>query len=723
MTDTEFTQDPGARPIRFGAAYYPEYQRRPDLAEDLRLMAAAGFDVIRVGESVWSTWEPEDGRFETDWLEPVLDAAHAHGIGAILGTPTYALPMWLARRHPEVAGESATGQRIGWGGRQEMDFTHPAYRWYAERIIRVVVERYRDHPAIIGYQVDNEPGLRLLHNEGIFQRFVDSLRTRYGDVETLNREWGLTYWSHRLSTWADLWRPDGNQQPQYDLAWRRFQADLVTEFIGWQADLVRDLSRDGQFVTTCVSMEQSAVEDVDLGAQLDILSGNAYYDMGDSLTNPSPVPAARGPMGWIVRGPWAVTHLADLMWSSRQAPFLVTETNAGSIGNSATAMSPYPGQWRQAAWLLVSRGARMVSYWHWNTLPYGAETHWVGVLPHSGRPGRVYAELASLGADLTKAGAAFAGAEPEFDIAVLWDCDSKFALTTQGPLGAPGGTVDPDSYRRIVQPFCRGITETGRQQRLVRAQHLLPSRGGTLSPQEAAAAYPVLLVAGLYLTAPDDLTFLEAYAAAGGHLVLGPRTAYADREGRPWADPAPAHLHRAARAWYAESATLARPVAVVAQDFSVANDFCGAMTDYAELLVVGPPTAPGGPSTTTEGAQVLARLDHPHYGTFAAMTTAPHGAGRVTLVGGIPDEDLARSLARWLAPHRISGWPELPPAVTDMTSRTPDGRQVHVLHNWSWTPTTVSATTPFDDLLGGMAIAPGDPIRLGPWDVRVLLAG
>ena len=52
--------------IGFGAAYYAEYQRRPDVETDFNLMAEAGFSVIRVGESVWSSWEPEDGRFELD---------------------------------------------------------------------------------------------------------------------------------------------------------------------------------------------------------------------------------------------------------------------------------------------------------------------------------------------------------------------------------------------------------------------------------------------------------------------------------------------------------------------------------------------------------------------------------------------------------------------------------------------------------------------------------
>ena len=95
--------------ILFGAAYYAEYQLTDRMDEDLDLMAAAGFTVIRVGESVWSTWEPRDGEFDLEWLLPVLDGAAARGIGVVLGTPTYAIPPWLQVKHPELAGHAATG--------------------------------------------------------------------------------------------------------------------------------------------------------------------------------------------------------------------------------------------------------------------------------------------------------------------------------------------------------------------------------------------------------------------------------------------------------------------------------------------------------------------------------------------------------------------------------------------------------------------------------------
>lgn len=155
---------------------------------------------------------------------------------------------------------------------------------------------------------------------------MDELRRTYGDVETINRAWGLTYWSHRLSTWADLWTPDGNAQPQYDLAWRRFQARLTTDFIAWQAGIVRQLAGSEQFVTTCIAYSRPAVDDRALTEALDVTAGNPYYAMQDALVMPSDsIPR----QGWATSGTWSAFKSADRMYSSRQAPFLVTEPMPG----------------------------------------------------------------------------------------------------------------------------------------------------------------------------------------------------------------------------------------------------------------------------------------------------------------------------------------------------------------------------------------------------------
>jgi len=676
--------------VLFGAAYYHEYQPHDRLEQDLDLMAEARFSVIRVGESVWSTWEPENGRFDLDWLQPVLDGAHARGIAVLLGTPTYAVPPWLVRLYPEIAGERKTGQRIPWGARQEVDFTHPAFRFHAERVIRKIIGRYADHPAVVGFQVDNEPGNELFHNHGVFQRFVDSLRHTYGDVQKLNDEWGLVYWSHRLSDWADLWTPDGNYQPQYDVAWRQFQADQTTEFIGWQADIVREYARPDQFVTTCIAYERPAMADDELVRRLDVTAGNPYYAMQDGLLHPQTRPAQQN---WTTRGTWALYLSADRMYSSQQRPFLVTETNAQSIGFPWDNRPAYDGQWRQAAWALVSRGAKMIEYWHWHTLHFGAETYWGGVLPHNGRPGRTYKEIAQLGAELEAAGSLVADLTPDSDVTMLYSLPSKWLMQKYPPLSHEDGSPDDRSYHGLFDPFYRGAFDAGLQMRILHASQFSKD-----------VVSPVLVVPGLYLADDALLEQLVAYAAAGGHLVVGPRTGYADHEARARTATMPAGLAAAAGVSYDEYSNLSAELPVrAAADSPLELGDDAAATRWADGLQV-------------DGADVLAGYDHPHFGRWPAITTRAHGNGRITYVGTVPNGPLATALFRWIAP---TTWTDLPTSVTVTSATAADGRRLRFVHNWSWDAVSVDLPAPFHDVLADRSVE--DKLDLGPWDVRVLV--
>jgi len=693
------------RQVLFGAAYYHEYQPSPRLETDLDLMVEAGFSVIRVGESVWTTWEPEDGRFDLEWLQPVLDGAHARGIGVVLGTPTYAAPPWLVRRYPEIAAESATGVRVPWGGRQEIDYTHPAFRFHAERVIRQVIGRYAAHPAVIGFQVDNEPGLLLFHNHGVFQRFVDELRLRYQTVDNLNEVWGLVYWSHKLSTWADLWLPDGNYQPQYDLAWRTFQARLTTEFIAWQAGIVSEYAREDQFVTTCIAYERPTVDDANLAATLDVTSGNPYYAMQDALAMPAATSAAQG---WATSGAWSLFLSADRMYASKQAPFLVTETNAGAIGGPATNYPAYDGQWRQAAWAFVSRGAEMIEYWHWHSNHFGTETYWMGILPHDQQPGRVYAELQRLGHEFQRAGSEVVGLRPDAQVGLLYSARSKWGLAFQAPFPKPGisfaGSLDDHdqrSYHKIFEAFYRGTFDAGVSARIIHDEQF---GAADFDPVASAAELPVLVVPGLLVADDDLLDRLRSYAAAGGHLVLGPRSGYGDEEGRARTDVKPARLAEAAGVRYQEFSNLDQPVPVTstADGFELSSG--ASATAWIDGLILA------------EGEGLLG-YRHPHFGRFPAVVTRQHGRGRITTIGTVPDPVLAADLLRWLVPEHL--WGPLPASISVHSATNVAGNRIHVVHNWSWDRQRITLTEPLLDLLADDD-AQLCELDLGPWDVRVL---
>ena len=621
--------------IRFGAAYYAEYHR-DDVEADLDLMAEAGLH-RHPGRRVGVVDVGAGGRAcstSTGCSRSSTAPTSAASASSSAPRPTRCRRGWpgCTRRSP---ARRPAGQRIGWGARQEVDFTHaglplPRRAGHPRRSSTAT----RDHPAVIGFQVDNEPGLRLLHNHGVFQRFVDWLRRRYGDVETPEPRSGAsstgrtgsrpgptcgsrTATSSRSTTW-----PGGASRPSWSPS---SSAGRPTSSASRR--------RPAQFVTTCISYEQPGVDDVELSARLDVAARQRLLrDAGLARATRPTCRRATGPMGWVVRGPWARVPTSPTSCTPRrQAPFLVTETNAGSIGVLLRRTSPpYDGQWRQAAWLLVARGARMVEYWHWHTLPFGAETYWGGVLPHSGVPGRAYREIARIGAELREVGDAFADATPDYDVAVLYDSDSKFALATQGPVPGDGlGHVDPDSYRHIVAAFSRGIFDAKRQQRLVRREQLARRATLTASPSSSSPRCTRRRTTTSTASPPTP--------GPGATWCVGPRTGYGDIEGRARAERAPARLERRRR-------RLVRGDVVPGGAGPGRRGRSPARRPrLAEGLVL-------------DGAEALATYAHPHLGRWAAVTTRPVGAGRVTVVGTVPDQELAsrpRPLAGAVARRRL----------------------------------------------------------------------
>jgi len=694
------TASPRFSGVLFGAAYYAEYQPSDRLEPDLDLMQQAGFSVIRVGESVWSTWEPREGEFDLDWLQPVLDGAHARGIGVILGTPTYAVPPWLQVLHPEIAAETSTGVRAGWGARQEMDQSHPAYRAFAERIVRKVIERYADHPAVIGYQVDNEPGMQLPHNEHTFARFVEWLQAKYGTVEELNRQWGLVYWSHLLSDWSELWRPDGNAQPQYQLEWRRFQSTLATELIAWQAEVVREYARDDQFVTTCISYSRPQVSDDELVGSLDVVAGNPYYKMQDGLDAASDIPQRDR---WWHSSVWALFEWGDRAYSSAQSQYLVTETDAQSIGHAWQNHPPFPGQLRQAAFALLARGGRMIEYWHWHTLHFGTETYWGGVIPHSGIPGRIYREVAQLGGELRAIGSALDDFAPDADVLMLYSTDTKWLFEATPPLADATGGPDADAYAHIFDAFYRGLFETGAQ---LRVQH--PRQFLTIGADELAARYPVLIAPALYVADDAVLRHLTDYAESGGHLVIGIRTGYGDELARARNAIAPGPLADAAGLHYDEYSNIDTPLAVSAVDGRIELEPGAAGVGWIDILEL-------------DGAEEIAGFAPSELGAGAAVTSTTFGAGRVSYLATVPNPELGRSLGRWLVPDTAHRRWDAGETVT-VSSGVSDGHELVFLSNWSAAPTTVIAPTPVRDLVSGTAYAVGDPVLLEGRSAVVLVS-
>ena len=700
--------------ILYGAAYYNEYHQakitdangveiaaRTD--EDFRLMNQAGLSVIRVGESVWQKWEPAQGTFDLEWLQPILDRAQANGMGVIIGTPTYALPRWIYLNHPDVVAHRATGAPIPYGHRQNADYSSAKFRVLCEPVIRKMVDRYKDHPAVIGWQVDNEPGAELLHNDGVFESFKKSLQDEYGSIENLNSAWGLTYWSHALASFDELWRPDGNTNPSYILAWRRHQAKITNEFLQWQREIVRSLIPAEHFITTCVALSRPGMDNFTIGESLDVTSVNVYYASQDGLEHPTrlrePGEEMPAPMWVPLSGASALNLICDTSRGIKQSNFMVTETNGSSIsqGPAMAAFPHYPGQFKQAAINMVSRGAELVEYWHWHTLPYGIENHWGGILPHSLEPGRTYEAFADTAKALDKI-STLGKFTPAAEVALVVSTASRWAFEFQGPLRQPNGWVDPLSYEKTLQSSYEIAYSNGLGVQIF-GENQLP-----LNEDVAAfvAKHPIMILHSIYVCSDEVLAFARAYAEAGGRLVITPRTGYAHSNGMLRTQVQPAGFNDLLGS-YNEFSNLTKSINVVAPD----GEVVGAGYGWFDEMIA---------SANTD---TVARLDHPFFGEFSALTKTQTGKGSVYYLAVYPDAQFAKFIGAQLAeeigfkaPAEVSS-----ESVVINRAKTSDGHDAFFVFNWSWKPALVKFNVPVQAVLGA-----AETVELGAWDVQVFIS-
>ena len=261
--------------VLYGAAYYTEYMPYDRLDRDVQLMQQAGISVVRMGESSWGLWEPEDGRFEYAWMDRVIDRMQKAGIKVILGTPTYSVPAWMYKEHPEIFITRFGGQTITFGNRQNTDLMNPIYRSYSERVIRKLLEHYKNNTTVIGWQIDNETSAGGAANPDVQAGFVNYLQKKFQTVDELNKVWGLNYWGQRLNDWTEIPPEEGIINPGWKLEWERYQQWMTTDFLAWQSRIVNEYKRPDQFIThDLAGPPRAEVNEHDIARTMDIMAVN-----------------------------------------------------------------------------------------------------------------------------------------------------------------------------------------------------------------------------------------------------------------------------------------------------------------------------------------------------------------------------------------------------------------------------------------------------------------
>ena len=672
------TKTPPMPSVLFGAAYYREYEPTERLDEDIRLMKQAGFTVVRMGESTWSLWEPEDGHFDYAWMDRVVDAMGKAGIKVIMGTPTYSIPTWMYHEHPEILARPMGGGETGYGMRQNMDESSPAFRFYAQRLIRNLVEHYRDNPTVIGWQVDNETSNNGATNQDQFTGFVNHLKQKFGTTDALNKAWLLNYWGQDINGWEDMPTRDKAQSTGYKLEWSRWNQLEVTDYLRWQAALIREYRRPDQFVIHDFSGSLHRGEnEFEVAKALDIVGVNVYHGSQDNFDGERQA------------------LLGDYYRSLRHRNYLVTETNAQTTGwDSSEQFPPYDGQARLDVYSDLSSGANMVEYWHWATTHSGQETYWKGVLGHDLQPNRVYREIAKTGNELAKAGPHLVDLKIKNKVAILYSVDSANALDFM-PF-TPEESHGRKDYTALLEQMHRALYESN-----IGVDFIVPE-------QANFSDYKLVIVPALYIADDALLLKLADYVKGGGHVVMTFKSGFADENSTVRPVLAPGPLREAAGVSYQEFSNLAKPLALKGDPFHAGND--NKVMYWAEML-------------EPEHAKVLATYDHPFFGRWAAITENHYGAGTLLYEGTWLSDGLQKDvLLSALREAQLTGPDqELPVAMRVKHGINAFGKPIHYYLNYSAQDTSFAYSYGGGkDLLTGASITHGQTVRLKPWDLVIV---
>lgn len=654
--------------LLFGAAYYLEYLPYDRLEQDMEMMERAGMNTIRIAESTWSTLEPSDGVFDFTHIDRMLAAAARHGLSVIIGTPTYAIPTWLAKKYPDILAVTADGQEL-YGRRQNMDITHPGYRMHCERVIRALLERVKDIPHVIGFQLDNETKSYGTAGPRVQQMFVEYLKEKYPDIRSFNHEFGLDYWSNRVNDWAEFPDVRGTINQSLAAEFQKFQRSLVTEFLSWQADIVREYKRDDQFITQNFDFDwvghsfgyQPEVNQYEAAGCMTVAGADIYHPSQSELTGAE------------------ITVCGNIARSLKKENYLILETEAQGL----TAWLPYPGQLLLQAYSHITNGANSVMYWHWHSIHNAIESYWKGVLSHDFSENETYREACRIGAEWKHIEGHLINIRKENRVALLLDNNSLTGLR-QFPLETTGDR----SYNAVMRWLADALYRMNIEFDMVS------------SSVRDFSGYDFLLVPALYSASEELLNALDRYVENGSHLIATFRSGFSDEQLKIYHDTQPHILNRCLGIHY-DQFTYPKDVRVLGAP----------VHDWMELV-------------TCDTAVPVAHYEHPVWGRYAAAAENSYGKGSALyLAAFFGEEALEALLGSYFMKNGYEKLSEQTPHFPVIVKHGINDleRELYCYFNYSDTPQTVIHDAGAGvELRFGDAVASGATLTLPAWDCRIV---
>ncbi|MDE6845552.1 MAG: beta-galactosidase [Lachnospiraceae bacterium] len=673
--------------LLFGAAYYDEYLPYDRIEADMEMMVKANINTIRIAESTWSTWEPQEGVFDFTHLHRMLRASAAHGISVIVGTPTYAVPTWLAAKCPDIITETHNGPGR-YGHRQNMDIAHPIYLKHAEIIIRRLMEEVSSYDHVIGFQLDNETKSYDTCSEYAQKKFIEYLKKKFNNnLDALNHAFGLDYWSNRINAWEDFPDVRGTINGSLGAEYQKFQRRLVTDFLAWQCSIVKEYARSNQFITQNFDYDwrnysfglQPEVNQWEAAKPLTVAGFDIYHPSAQDLTGKE------------------IAFGGSVARSVKKDNYLILETEAQ--GNHGWLH--YPGQLRLQAFSHLASGSNSVMYWHWHSIHNAIESYWKGILSHNLKENATYKEACTIGADFAKYGNHLKNLRKKADVAFVL---SNEALTGLQWFGIHADLKYNDIVRWLYDAFYELNIECD----------VLSTKDTDLFSQ-----YKILVTPALYCVSDTLVNSLRDYVKHGGHLISTFKTAFSDPVLKIYSDDQPHGLTDVFGMTYDQFTDGVNvglkecmfPIGTDKVNIS-ASDSVGTADSivryWMELLMPA-------------SAKTLATYDHPHWGSYAAITENHYGEGTAVYLGCYFDEAILKSLLTYLVKEAEITLPEEQYPVIIKRGVNEYHKNITYYFNYQDAPATITWHGKDAALLmQNEPIREGDAITIEGWDFRII---
>lgn len=409
----------------YGVSYYPEHKTQAELEHDIRLIKESGINTVRMGEFAWSRFEPKEGEFRFEWLDPVIDELGKYGIKTIICTPTACPPVWLIEKYPDILYMDNRGIRRPFGGRRHYCYNNKQYRDYSALITEEMAKHYGKNPYIAGFQIDNE-----LAQEGTGRcacstcnnKFRDWLKDKYKDIENFNQRSGAVFWSQEYNHFSQINSPVntievGAQQqihafyenPTIRLEFERFSSDSLIEYQDIQTKILKKYTKYS-VTTNATGLATNSIDYYKGTKELDCYGFDYYPGLRDAAVDSFPYAFARG----IKTG----------------KPFWVMEfmSGGGHRLSGSGRLQPNPGALKQAVVQSFAHGAEMMLHFQFRTFPMGAEQLNYAIVDADGVPRRRYYEMKETAEVLKRIEPITSESKFANEVAICVDYDTHWAL-------------------------------------------------------------------------------------------------------------------------------------------------------------------------------------------------------------------------------------------------------------------------------------------------------